>query len=128
MGRDGTVASDRGLYTSAMGGSPVRPGVGELLGTFVLVYVGCAVAVAAALERPIAGAPYDSLTVALAFGVALLIVVAALGHITRSCQSSGDGWTGGRGEVPMAERAALSGRPARRRGAGWVRRLAQLRR
>ena len=46
MGRDGTVASDRGLYTSAMGGSPVRPGVGELLGTFVLVYVGCAVAVA----------------------------------------------------------------------------------
>jgi len=82
VGRDGTVASDRGLYTSAMGGSPVRPGVGELLGTFVLVYVGCAVAVAAALERPIAGAPYDSLTVALAFGVALLIVVAALGHIT----------------------------------------------
>jgi MIP family channel proteins len=76
------VASEKGLYTSAMGGSPVRPGVGELLGTFILVYVGCAVAVAATLERPIGGAPYDSLAVALAFGVALLIVVAALGHIT----------------------------------------------
>ena len=65
-----------------MGGGPVRPGVGELLGTFVLVYVGCAVAVAATLERPLGCEPYDSLAVALAFGVAVLIVVAGLGHIT----------------------------------------------
>jgi glycerol uptake facilitator-like aquaporin len=36
----------------------------------------------AATQRPIGGAPFDSLAVALAFGVALLIVVAGLGHIT----------------------------------------------
>jgi glycerol uptake facilitator-like aquaporin len=36
----------------------------------------------AATQRPIGGAPFASLAVALAFGVALLIVMAGLGHIT----------------------------------------------
>lgn len=71
-----------GLYSSAAGSQTLRPAVGEFVGTFILVFVGCSVAVAAALERPIAGAPYDSLAVALAFGIALVVVVAALGPVS----------------------------------------------
>jgi len=71
-----------GLYSSATGGEISRPAVGEFVGTFVLVFVGCSVAVAAALERPVAGPPYNSLAIALAFGVALVAVVAAIGHIS----------------------------------------------
>jgi MIP family channel proteins len=52
------------------------------VGTFILVFGGTAVAVAAILSRPTAGAAYDSLAVALAFGLALAIVVAALGHVS----------------------------------------------
>ncbi len=74
--------SGGGLYSSAAGSQVVRPAVAELIGTFVLVFVGCSVAVAGVLERPVAGAPYDSLAVALAFGIALLIVAAALGHVS----------------------------------------------
>ena len=74
--------SGGGLYSSAAGAQVVRPAVAELIGTFILVFVGGSVAVASTLERPIAGQPYDSLAVALAFGVALLIVVAALGHVS----------------------------------------------
>lgn len=72
----------KGLYSSATGGAISRPAVGEFVGTFVLVFVGCSVAVAAALERPVAGPPYNSLAIALAFGVALVAVVAAIGHIS----------------------------------------------
>ena len=70
-----------GLYGSAVG-QVVRPALAELVGTFVLVFVGCSVAVAAALERPVAGPPYDSLAVALAFGLTLAAVVAAIGHVS----------------------------------------------
>lgn len=71
-----------GLYGSDVGGHLGRAGVGELIGTWILVYVGTAVAAAAALKKPVAGLPYDSLAVALAFGIALLIVVAALAHVS----------------------------------------------
>jgi MIP family channel proteins len=71
-----------GLYGSTAGTQAVRPAVAELVGTFLLVFVGCAVAVAATLKEPIAGSPYDSLAVALAFGLALLVVVAAVGHVS----------------------------------------------
>lgn len=71
-----------GLYSSATGGAPARPLVGELVGTFILVFVGCSVAAAGALQRPVAGPPYDSLAVALAFGIALIAVVAAIGHVS----------------------------------------------
>jgi len=54
----------------------------ELVGTFILVFGGTAVAVAAILSRPTAGAAYDSLAVALAFGLALAAVVAAVGHVS----------------------------------------------
>jgi MIP family channel proteins len=71
-----------GLYSSAAGSQVVRPLVAELIGTFILVFVGCSVAVADILRRPIAGSPYDSLAIALAFGLALLIVAAAIGHVS----------------------------------------------
>jgi MIP family channel proteins len=70
------------LYSSSTGGAPARPLVAELVGTFILVFVGCSVAVAGALQRPVAGPPYDSLAVALAFGIALVAVVAAIGHVS----------------------------------------------
>jgi len=71
-----------GLYSSTAGAQVTRPALAELIGTFILVFVGCSVAVAGALERPIAGPPYDSLAVALAFGLALVAVVAAIGHVS----------------------------------------------
>ena len=71
-----------GLYSSTAGTQVSRPLVAEFIGTFVLVFVGCSVAVAGALQRPIAGPPYDSLAVALAFGIALVAVVAAIGHVS----------------------------------------------
>jgi MIP family channel proteins len=70
-----------GLYSSATG-QILRPGAGELIGTFILVFVGCSVAVAAGLDRPIAGPAYNSLAVALAFGLALAAVVGAIGHVS----------------------------------------------
>ena len=70
------------LYSSSTGGALARPLVAELVGTFILVFVGCSVAVAGALQRPIAGPPYDSLAVALGFGIALVAVVAAIGHVS----------------------------------------------
>jgi len=59
-----------------------RAAVAELVGTFILVFTGIAVAVAALLDRPTAGGAYDSLAIALAFGLALAAVVAAIGHVS----------------------------------------------
>jgi MIP family channel proteins len=57
--------------------------VAELVGTFILVFTGTAVATAAILQRSTAGpAFYDSLAVALAFGVALAAIVASIGHVS----------------------------------------------
>jgi MIP family channel proteins len=75
--------SSGGLYGSQIDDSHlVGAGIAELVGTFILVYGGTAVAVGAILSRPTAGAAYDSLAVALAFGLALAVVVAALGHVS----------------------------------------------
>jgi MIP family channel proteins len=72
-----------GLYGSQIDDSHmVGAGLAELVGTFILVYGGTAVAVGAILARPTAGAAYDSLAVALAFGLALAIVVASIGHVS----------------------------------------------
>ena len=72
-----------GLYGSQIDASHiVGAAIAELVGTFVLVFGGTAVAVAAILARPTAGAAYDSLAVALAFGLALAAVVAAVGHVS----------------------------------------------
>ena len=73
-----------GLYGSSLDSSNVvGAAVAELIGTFILVFTGCAVAVAAILQRPTAGPGiYDSLAVALAFGLALVAIVAAIGHVS----------------------------------------------
>src|ERR687897_2233785 len=73
-----------GLYGSQVDSSNLMgSAVAELIGTFVLIFTGCAVAVAAILQRPTAGPGiYDSLAVALAFGLALVVIVAAIGHVS----------------------------------------------
>ena len=72
-----------GLYGSQIDASHILgAAIAELVGTFILVFGGTAVAVGAILARPTAGAPYDSLAIALAFGLALAIVVAAIGHVS----------------------------------------------
>ena len=60
----------------------LRAAVAELVGTFILIFTGCSVAIAALLERSTAGPYYDSLAVALAFGLALAAIVAAIGHVS----------------------------------------------
>jgi MIP family channel proteins len=74
--------SKRGLYGSALGANMARTAIAEAVGTFILVFAGIAVATAAALALPIAGAPYNSLAVALAFGLILTALVSALGPVS----------------------------------------------
>lgn len=71
-----------GLYGSSLGTNMLAASVAELVGTFVLIYAGTAVAVAALLGLPVAGPAYDSLATPLAFGLALLVVVASIGHVS----------------------------------------------
>jgi MIP family channel proteins len=72
-----------GLYGSQIDASHILgAAIAELVGTFILVFGGTAVAVGAILARPTAGAAYDSLAIALAFGLSLAIVVAAIGHVS----------------------------------------------
>jgi MIP family channel proteins len=73
---------DEGLYGSRTTQNIPRVAVAELIGTYFLVLAGTAVAVAAILGLPIAGAEPDSLAVALAFGLALAALVNALGHVS----------------------------------------------
>jgi MIP family channel proteins len=84
--RGSSQAQDQmqGLYGSQIDSSNMLgSAVAELIGTFILIFTGCAVATAAVLQRPTAGpAFYDSLAVALAFGLALVVVVAAIGHVS----------------------------------------------
>jgi MIP family channel proteins len=75
--------SGGGLYGSQIDASHiVGAAIAELVGTFILVFGGTAVAVGAILARPTAGGAYGSLAIALAFGLALVAVVAALGHVS----------------------------------------------
>lgn len=80
--RGGGSTTQAGLYGSQVGQNMVRAAVAQVVGTFILVFTGTAVATAALLERPTAGPIYDSLAVALAFGLALVVVVAAIGHVS----------------------------------------------
>ena len=77
-----TTSAPRGLNGSEIGANMARAGVAEVFGTFLLVFTGTAVAVSGALGRAIAGQPADSLAVALAFGLVLVALVSALGHIS----------------------------------------------
>ena len=71
-----------GLYGSSTSDPIFGAALAELVGTFILVFGGTAVAVGAILNLPTAGAAYDSLAIALAFGLALAAVVAAIGHVS----------------------------------------------
>ena len=70
------------LHGHQLDRNAARAVTAEAAGTFVLVLAITSVAVAAALARPIAGAPYGSLAVPVAGGLALAIAVAGLGHIS----------------------------------------------
>ena len=78
----GPVVEARGLDRSREGVNMLRTALAEAVGTFLLVFSGTAVATAASLKLATAGPAYDSLAVALAFGLALSVVVTALGHIS----------------------------------------------
>src|ERR687894_1054306 len=85
--RDGVVDREEELKTDGAYGSstsdPILPAaLAELVGTFILVFGGTAVAVGAILSLPTAGGAYGSLAIALAFGLALAAVVAAVGHVS----------------------------------------------
>ena len=54
----------------------------EVIGTFLLVLVGTAVATAAVLGKGTAGPAYDSLAVALSFGLILIPIVGSIGQIS----------------------------------------------
>jgi len=71
-----------GLYGSSTTKNLPRVAIAELVGTYLLVLAGTAVAVAALLDRQVAGGAADSLAVALAFGLALVALVNALGHVS----------------------------------------------
>lgn len=79
---DALRSSGGGLYGSSAGANMARAAAAEVIGTALLVFCGTAVAVGAILQRPTAGGSYDSLAVALAFGLALAALVAAFGHIS----------------------------------------------
>lgn len=60
----------------------MRTYVAEMVGTFLLVLIGTGVACAAVLRQETAGPPYDSLAIALSFGLALVAIVAGLGQVS----------------------------------------------
>lgn len=64
------------------GTDPVRTFVAEAIGTFFLVLIGTGVACAAILGQETAGPPYDSLAIALSFGLVLVAIVAGLGQVS----------------------------------------------
>ena len=78
----GSAAVTTGLHGHPIGADTVRAGAAELIGTFVLVLTIICTAIAANLSEPVAGVPYNSLAVPLAGGLALVAVVASLGHLS----------------------------------------------
>jgi MIP family channel proteins len=78
----GDAVRGSGLHGHRLQDSLLRAAAAEALGTLVLVLAITATAVAASLARTIAGAPYGSLAVAAAGGLALAALAAALGPIS----------------------------------------------
>ena len=78
----GVDQAQTGLHGHPLASNMVTVAVAEALGTFILVLTIISTAIAATLDRPIAGPAYDSLAVPLAGGVGLAIAVASLGHVS----------------------------------------------
>jgi len=76
----GTVPA--GLHGHPLGRNMALAVTAEAVGTFVLVLAITSAAVAASLGRQVAGAPYGSLAVAAAGGLALAALAPSLGHIS----------------------------------------------
>ncbi|MBA3416213.1 MAG: aquaporin, partial [Chloroflexia bacterium] len=74
--------TDERRTQDSTGGNMIRAAVAELVGTFFLVLIGTGVACAAILRQETAGPPYDSLAIALSFGLVLVAIVAALGQVS----------------------------------------------
>lgn len=76
--------TDYGVYGFAhtVSGNMFLASVAECIGTFMLVLVGTAVATAAALGKTTAGPAYDSLAIALSFGLILIPIVGSLGQVS----------------------------------------------
>jgi len=74
--------SERGAQGLSVGSNMARAATAEAVGTFLLVLVGTAVATAATLGKNTAGPAYDSLAIALSFGLVLVAIVAALGQVS----------------------------------------------
>lgn len=70
------------LHGHPLEGNLARATTAEAVGTFVLVVAIISAAVAASLARPVAGAPYGSLVVPVAGGLALAGLAAALGPVS----------------------------------------------
>ncbi len=77
-----TRQSERGTQGLSVGSNMARAATAEAVGTFLLVLVGTAVATAATLGKNTAGPAYDSLAIALSFGLVLVAIVAALGQVS----------------------------------------------
>lgn len=71
-----------GLHGHSHDTHPVTVIASEVTGTFFLVLAIAGTAVAAGLAKPVAGAPYGSLSVAVAGGAALSVLVACLGPVS----------------------------------------------
>jgi MIP family channel proteins len=78
----GAATALPGLHGHRLGTNIARVAAAETLGTFVLVLTIVCTAIAANLVAPVAGAPYGSLAVALAGGLALASAVAGLGPVS----------------------------------------------
>ena len=76
-GREPAQGSSQGLYGSRIGDRLARSAAAEVVGTALLVFVGTSAAVAAGT-----GNDYDSLGVVLAFGLTLVALAAAFGHVS----------------------------------------------
>ena len=73
---------ERGTRGLSVENNMARAATAEAVGTFLLVLVGTAVATAATLGKNTAGPAYDSLAIALSFGLVLVAIVAALGQVS----------------------------------------------
>ena len=93
MKRGDTIEDEGGLCIAkakdghgadaTQGGTNIlRASTAEGVGTFLLVLVGTAEATAATLGKNTAGPAYDSLSIALLFGLVLVAIVAALGPVS----------------------------------------------